>query len=64
MDTILKYENGDILYSDFQDFMWSSGRFLFQDIGEDMYVFYLMAAEGEFYPDNRKSFPTNYTWCD
>lgn len=64
MDTIVEYELGNISYEEFHEFMWSSGRFLFQEIGEDMYIFYLNASKGEFYPDNRKKLNTNFTWCD
>lgn len=64
MDTIIEYELGNMSYEEFHEFMWSSGRNLFQEIGEDMYVFYLNAKQGQFYPEQRKALPTNFDWYD
>lgn len=49
MVTILAYENGEITYEDFQSFLWGSGQMLINEIGEEMFVFYLLADENEYY---------------
>ena len=49
MDTIKAYQEGCLSYDEFQDFMWGSGQRLIEEIGEDQFVFYLLAEEGNYY---------------
>ncbi|WP_348922099.1 hypothetical protein [Enterococcus rotai] len=49
MNLIDDYEAGLLTYQEFQQFIWGCGQRLINEVGLDMFVFYLNAEEGEFY---------------
>ena len=49
IEVIELYEAGSISYEEFQDFMWGSGQRLINEIGQEKFVFYLLAEAGVYY---------------
>lgn len=48
MDTIIDFQDGTVNSDTFQEFMWGSGQRLIEEIGEEVFVFYLFVKESDY----------------
>ncbi|WP_170924830.1 hypothetical protein [Candidatus Enterococcus clewellii] len=51
MNLIDEYEAHLISYEEFQHHLWGSGQQLINAVGLDKFIFYLNAAENEYYKE-------------
>lgn len=51
MNLIDEYESGLLSYEEFQHYLWGSGQQLINTVGLKKFVFYLNAAENEYYKE-------------